>query len=61
MIVIKNIRCALLMMVLAAVTVSLPTGAQQRYPLEDADAAHSRGDFVNAQKLLRPLAQQPRC
>jgi hypothetical protein len=49
------------MMVLAAVTVSLPTGAQQRYPLEDADAAYSRGDFVNAQKLLRPLAQQPRC
>ena len=30
MIAIKNIRCALLMMVLAAVTVSLPTGAQQR-------------------------------
>jgi TPR repeat protein len=58
MIAIKNIRCALLMMVLAAVTVSLPTGAQQRSPLEDADAAYSRGDFANAQKLLRPLGDQ---
>ncbi len=45
--------------ILAGVVLSLMlTGAAAAGPLEDGLAAHERGDYATALRLLRPLAEQ---
>jgi len=53
------LACSCLTVALAAVAIlMLLAGLAIAGPLEDADAAYKRGDFAEALRLLRPLAEQ---
>ena len=42
----------------AVVVIVMLSGSAMAGPAEDADAAHERGDYATALRLLRPLAEQ---